>query len=60
MALMLMRAGRSAPDAIELIRSLRGIPVLNNTSFERWLVFEAAGYLSEAAVSPPPEGGGDT
>jgi hypothetical protein len=27
MALMLMRAGRSAPDAIELIRTLRGIAV---------------------------------
>lgn len=60
MALILMRGGRSAPDAIELIRSLRGIPVLNNTSFERWLVFEAARYLSDADVSPPPAGGGDT
>lgn len=34
--------------------------MLNNTIFERWLVFEAAHYLSDAAVSPPPAGGGDT
>ncbi|MUH45887.1 MAG: hypothetical protein F2793_05170 [Actinobacteria bacterium] len=37
-ALILMLDGHEAQDAIALLRSLRGPAVLNNTSFEQWLL----------------------
>jgi hypothetical protein len=36
-ALLLMHDGRTADEAVALLRQKRGLAVLNNTSLERWL-----------------------
>jgi hypothetical protein len=46
MALTLMRHGRSATDAIGLIREGRGPAALSNRHFVRWLVDEAHRHVS--------------
>lgn len=44
-ALVLMRNGYSAPDAVAVVRGRRGAAVLNNDSFERWLLDRAGDYI---------------
>ena len=52
-ALILMLDGHKAQDAIALLRSLRGPAVLNNTSFEQWLLDGAVPYPIERSTGAP-------
>jgi len=45
-ALILMLDGMTATEAIALLRDRRGPAVLNNTTFEQWLLAEATSYLT--------------
>jgi len=45
-ALILMKEGLTAQDAIDLIRTKRHEDALFNTSFANWLIEEAPGFLS--------------
>ena len=57
-ALILMRDARSAEEAVALLRERRGQAVLINTSFERWLIFEAAHCMGPHDAAPPRVEGG--
>lgn len=50
-ALVLMIDGRSAPDAIALLRSRRSPFVLSNSHFEKWLRTQAADFIA-AHITP--------
>lgn len=51
MALVLMLSGRTADEAITLIRERRSAYALCNPAFEQWLRDEAAGVLADLAVA---------
>ncbi len=54
MALVLMLAGRSAEEAIALIRERRAPAVLSNRHFVRWLVTEAPEHVARLIPSTKP------
>lgn len=54
-ALLLMIDGMRAADAISLIRERRGIAVLNNLTFESWLLETAPDYLTPPSKEIPHE-----